>query len=478
MIPTKSVVSNPNIAAAINAARTALEALNTADFTPTSVHDATIQTRELEQLLSMLGAAQNNSFDAIETGGVYRSFGHTSAKVMVRHEAKLSNAEALGREQARKMLAGMPKIRAAYETGEIGTSQIRVIARVWANKRVRQLLQRSEPHFLLRAQTLPYKQFHAYASQWEERADEDGTIDQTERDHQNRNFNLIENYDGTFTPTGGIGNAQGNRIRTALDHFVSLEHEKDFTEARINRQEDGPLVMPRTAPQRRADALEAMATAALSREPGGKEPRWVANNIIDIETLDRAIARLEGENIAADDPNRETYICQTIDGRRLHPTDIARDILDGVSPFRRAVIDARSVVIDLSDQRFATSPAGEIRRCAPRLALLNASADPADQTSWIGLPAASCEPQRATWLETSAARNGGPQHVGNTTGTKKPNTTTYGATDTATSKSATTTAPESNESMAIWPSSLANDLQGNSGSRYRTPRLRHGSFDS
>ncbi|MDG1410729.1 MAG: hypothetical protein P8L46_06700 [Acidimicrobiales bacterium] len=56
---------------------------------------------------------------------------------MVRHVAELSGGEAAAREKTAVMLAALEQVEAAFVAGDLGVDQTRLLARVYANKRVR-----------------------------------------------------------------------------------------------------------------------------------------------------------------------------------------------------------------------------------------------------------------------------------------------------------------------------------------------------
>jgi len=92
---------------------------------------------ELELQRRLIEARQVNLLAEIEASGVTREHGHASAKVMMRHNAKLSGAEAAARDKVNNLVRRCHHINMEFQAGRIGVDQIRVLGRVFANRRVR-----------------------------------------------------------------------------------------------------------------------------------------------------------------------------------------------------------------------------------------------------------------------------------------------------------------------------------------------------
>ena len=123
--------------------------------------------------------------------------------------------------------------------------------------------------------------------------------------------------------------------------FLEAEWHTDWADARhrLGDTATTPDLM-RTEPQRRADALLAMARAAASTPPGSQPPRATSNVLIDHDTFE---AHLRGET--RDPADYRKVVCRTHTGRRLHPDDAVNTAL--IAHIRRVVYDTTGTVIDL-----------------------------------------------------------------------------------------------------------------------------------
>jgi hypothetical protein len=317
-----------------------------AGIEPIDSTDAVGLIRELETLGRRLDAAKVELVDAIDRTGVYRTDGHHSAKVMVRHVAKLSGPEAAARAKTARALRDLPDTRTAYRNGAVGSCQVRRLARAHANGRVRDRLPRSEVRLLAFATSESYTFFDQVMTDWVRLADEDGTCDTNQRNHENRDAKIVQDFNGGWTFAGGCGSLSGAEMHTIFEHFVEAEFRTDWDKARIEHGDNTTKAhLERTDAQRRFDALFAIFQKAATSEPGGKTPDVVTNVVIDHGTYERILTFLTTGIRPEADPDDEGFRCSTIDGHPIEPTEAVTASLLG--KFRRVVIGADSVVIDL-----------------------------------------------------------------------------------------------------------------------------------
>lgn len=129
----QSGVLDAELATAIDQVTAGMDAVVAAGVDPVDHRDAAVLIQELEVLHRRLRTMQVEVMDRIEARGLHRFDGHASAKVMVRHVAKLSNAEAHRRAVVARALRDLPVVRAAFAQGQIGVCQVERIARAHAN---------------------------------------------------------------------------------------------------------------------------------------------------------------------------------------------------------------------------------------------------------------------------------------------------------------------------------------------------------
>ncbi len=94
-----------------------LDEVLAAGVDPVDSPEAIDLIRQLEVLGRRLDAARVGLVDVIDRKGLFRVDGHHSAKIMVRHVAKLSGAEAAARAKTARALRDLPETKAAFRKG-------------------------------------------------------------------------------------------------------------------------------------------------------------------------------------------------------------------------------------------------------------------------------------------------------------------------------------------------------------------------
>ena len=291
----------------------------------------------------------------LEYSGVYREDAHSSAKTMMRHVAKLSPSQAAAVERGSRMVRTLPEVGAALAAGELGVAQFDLLGRVHGNPRVRVHMVDAQEWFLDKAGQLSFADFEVAVREWERLADMDGAAQANQRAHENRNARLDQNrFDLSWDLSGSFAALQGASMREIFAHYVAAERLADWEKARAERGEEATDAdLPRTEPQRRADALWQVFQDAAAADGSAVPPDFCHDIVWSAEAYEEMLRRLDGQpalNLGADE-----YRCETINGTPLEPTEAAAASL--VHRMRRVVVDAAGVVIDLGRARRFTGSA-------------------------------------------------------------------------------------------------------------------------
>ncbi len=366
-----------------------LDALTSVDLTPADVTEALALTRATEMVGRRVRALQVGLVGRIEESRVYRTDGHRSAAQLVGYAGKLDSREAKRRAKAGRALDQLPVVRAGFEAGLIGADQVDRIARTFANPRVQERFVDLDMEIAALAMRLSYDEFDARLTNWEAQADEDGTADRSRANHDNRDAQDAQDYDGGWRGHHRCGSLQGAQMHSIHAAAIEAEFQADWEEARaIHGDATTVAHLSRTDAQRRMDALHRiylLAANAFAAAPGGAPINL--NILFDCESLERHLLRLVGVKPAprknlhldpefdfdgsdATDGSSESdesgdsaesgegadqgdvawrgpgFRCSTSDGHFIDPTEAAAASL--VEHVRRVVLGADSVVIDLS----------------------------------------------------------------------------------------------------------------------------------
>jgi hypothetical protein len=301
-------------------------------------------------------ALQVAQVDEIDRSGAHRVDGHASAKTMVRHVARLSNAEAFQRARSAKAVRHLPAVAEAFAAGRIGACQVERIARAHANPRVRAHVEAQDAAFAAEAEVHSYRVFDRKVTAWVDAVDADGTRDREQRNHENRDAKLVQDFDGSWRWSGGCGSLQGAELEAIFKAFVKAETLADWEKARAEHGEAATEAhLARTDKQRRADALfEIFQRAAAHHASSEGGSQIVTDIVIDHATFERIAAQLAGIDTSAIGDAltlfpSSSYRCSTLDGRPVEATAAVAQAL--VGHVRRVVLGADSVVIDLGRRR-------------------------------------------------------------------------------------------------------------------------------
>ncbi len=343
--PDERVAAADLVGAALLQAVNTLEVL--ADIDPTELDADVLSqwTEGIETIRRMADAAAIRAAGHIDRTNPYKPHGFFSAKTFLQHRLQLSGVEAHRRLQAARLHDRLGDWAEAETVGAVGVAQTALMARIAANPRIpSHLLHRDSPELLHDAQTLPYTEFEANARMWEALADPDGDRTRNEQRKNARRVDLRPRPDGGYDLTGFLADTDGAEFAEILGWFTEAEWHTDWTEARHRLGADHHIVpsdLQRTEPQRRADALLAMArSAAANTTPTSGAPRATVNFLIDQETFDTTTTG------ATPDPSKfRDVVSRTQTGRRLHPDDVINTAL--VAHIRRVVHTADGTVIDL-----------------------------------------------------------------------------------------------------------------------------------
>lgn len=353
--------------------------------------------RAVESVTRRIAAVQSELLDVIDRRVLYAADGHTSAKVMVRHVAKLSAGEAAGRAKTARMLSDLDEVAGQFRRGELGVDHVRLLARVHANARVRPHMADAEDWFLRIANRVTFPRFESAVRQWERLADSDGAEPKASRD---RSASTVQNgIDLSWEFSGSFGSLQGLSIKEIFDHYLQAELLADWEKARAEHGDEATAAdLPRTAAQRSADALWQVFQDAAANPESATPVSFVHNIVWDARGYEEMLRRLSGAEARPLD--FAEFRCSTIDGVAVDPSEAAASSL--VESMRRVVTDASGVVIDQGRARAFTANA--------RLAVLIADDHCTHPGCWI--PASQCQidhtrPYASGGVTTPA--NGGPR---------------------------------------------------------------------
>ena len=271
----------------------------------------------------------------VDRNGVYSEDGHTSAVGWAAFNGRSSREVPNRQLKAARAFRDLGSVAAAYQAGDVGSEQVDVLARLRSNPRCGDQLAASETLLLRDAQELAFNDFKVCAQRWEQLADHDGREPDEETVHQRRQLSLSRMPDGGWRVAGRFGGLQGEALNAVIEEFTKTERLADWETARAEHGTNANQShLGRTATQRRADALVAMALQAASTGPGSQRPEPIVHIIVTQQVVEDEIIRRDGGTPPHRDPvSYRQYRCETINGTPVAPGDVMSALM--VGHFRR-----------------------------------------------------------------------------------------------------------------------------------------------
>ena len=284
----------------------------------------------------------------IDRRRLWRHDGHASVYGLVRVVTQRPTYEITQLVQTAALMADEPVVADALFNGDLGVAQVHGLAKARAHPRCGDELSVDLDRLLHQALSLSFSEFTTRVECWVNTHDMDGADQKAAACHARRDV-FFHVYDGEFYGTIHGGALSGAGMKEILERFADAEFDKDWAWTLEHHGHNAtPSLMPRTAPQRRFDALEAMAMASVSTPPGAQPPEPVVNLICDPVTFATILARYLGLSDPPEPPQGCAGVerhCETTDGVTVAPVEVLAALLLG--HVRRVVQDSQGVVIDM-----------------------------------------------------------------------------------------------------------------------------------
>lgn len=306
---------------------------------PDQRDDAVAEIARLEAKLVALRSCAVQAYDANLDWG---REGNRSAAAGIRHRCRMHGGAAAGAVALARALTRMPATAAALAAGSITEAHARRLARA----ATRPEFALAEPLLIEKALDRSYTSWARRVAYWEQEVDEVRRGDDPEPSdpkesaraaHVSKTVFDLTRVDAWLDPVGG------ESFREALRRI-----EQEFFDAdwQLAKGEHGDAVtidrLWRTPAQRRADALVEMAHRAATAPPDGRRPLPLVIVHTDIDTFERALARVVGA--VAPEPLGADRLCETDDGTVISPTQMIEQAVLG--HVRRLVYRAPGVILD------------------------------------------------------------------------------------------------------------------------------------
>lgn len=285
------------------------------------------------------------------------------------------NASTRGASRDRRLarlMSDHPVVGDALLAGRIGVEHATQIGRIHANPRIGSVLSTVIDVFVDVAEHSSVREFAAEVDTFVNLVDQDGAFTDLAESVDGRTATLCD-VDGTLHVSARGGDPiTAAQMVAVFESFVDAEFRRDVAARRDRHGDDAEShPLPRTAAQRRFDALRAVFAAAAAAPDGRALPEPTCHIVVDHRTAHEVLAHAgivlpTGSSVELDDggsitdeqqllaglaaelvDDPDAFLgrrCETSTGAPIHPSVVLRALLNGHA--RRVVVDSRGTVID------------------------------------------------------------------------------------------------------------------------------------
>ncbi|HUQ64279.1 MAG TPA: DUF222 domain-containing protein [Acidimicrobiales bacterium] len=273
----------------------AIDALAALD--PTQLGDGE-SVVDLHRELARLDAVATRAVGSFDASRAWESTGARSAAAWMSVECRLPSSTARRRVRLARALRHLPATEDAWLCGEINDFQVGLLA--MAQFRAPKEFASVEEDLVDWAKGLRFRHFAQVLAYWIQRADPDGDERNAKKQHDSRRASLSQSFghmwflDGVFDPIGG------EILSTALGKIEDELFVGDWAEAKSRVGESVCATdLPRTTPQRRADAVVEMARRAMAMAPGSRLPDPLFVAFVDHPDTTKRISELASGTVVS-----------------------------------------------------------------------------------------------------------------------------------------------------------------------------------
>ena len=313
-----------------------LEAVDPDELSDAALHRLVIG---LQVESAQLAAQRARLVSAWDARRAWADDGSKAAWGRLAREARLSARTAKAEVGRGKKLRTMPVTAAALASGALSVDQVDLLTA--ANQRdVSKLFERDEAMLVGEVRKLRYGDGRRAIDYWIERAYAESDKERSRPDPGGRRASATRTFDGHFDLSGWLDPIAGTEFVNELESIERQLFEDDWAVAHAARGSGArPADLPRTAAQRRHDALIEMARNSRAARHGRfRKPDPLITVLVGAGTL--------------------THMCELADGTVVSPGQVFP--LLPTADIERIVFGSPSRVIDVGvRERFFT---GALRR--------------------------------------------------------------------------------------------------------------------
>lgn len=273
------------LAEAVEQLHAALDALARVELGDVGDEELARSAVALDAAAARLAATSARTMAEVEARGVWALDGSRNAAVWLARHRRAERSRCWGLVRLGRALRTMDATDAALSAGRIGVEHARELAR--CRRVAPEEFDGYEATLVHHAETLTWREFLAVCAAWRDAVDPDDAERAADRVQRRRHLVLHRRPDGTLSIQSGLLDAVGaEAFCNELDAIEDELFQQDLAAAKAEHGEDVALAhLPRTAAQRRADALVEMAYRSRTAPADGQRPDPLVSVYVGYDTV-------------------------------------------------------------------------------------------------------------------------------------------------------------------------------------------------
>lgn len=302
----------------------ALLAVDPGTLDDATLHDTVV---DLQRLSSRLTAARARLVANWDARRIWADDGSKAAGARLARDARCAPQTARAEVRRARQLRTMALTATAFAAGELSADHVDALCAA-NHEPLTALFARDEALLVGHGRCLGFDHFHRAVAYWRAAADDDASEARARDRHHSRYLRAATTLHGQLDLQGRLAPIAGAIIKGELDRLEQQLFDTDWATARRIHGPDATAAhLPRTAPQRRADALEEMARRSAARPSTHRPARPLISVLVGYETF-------------------KGRICELANGTVITPGEAATLLTE--ANIERIVFDTPSRITDVS----------------------------------------------------------------------------------------------------------------------------------
>jgi len=289
------------------------------DLTELTDAEVTLAAQRATEVAILASAAQVQAAGRLDTSKAWKASGARSGAAWLAWQCRIPRGRAGGVVRCARRLRDLPRTEAAFLAGQLTVDHVTLLASCHAADP--DGFAADEEVLVGHAASMAFRHFERVITYWLHLHDPDGTEQDAAQRKAARRVDCSTTIDGMVVLDALLDPVGGAIVARELKRLEQQLFDADWADAHARLGDAAtPADLPRSAKQRRADALRTMAERSAAKPPGAKQPRVLLHVLAGTDAVQR-MCELSGGTILT--PGEALPL--------LRWADVARVIFNGPS---------------------------------------------------------------------------------------------------------------------------------------------------